>query len=199
MSCVEKATISGVAAGGGAEELPFGMTSKLKSSDSAGPKSKGESKPETVIDGGGGDSESAHDSRSWSTVDEDDEDDATSSDSADVDVKDKLEEILEEKVVEPEPWNCVGIKAWDWAPSNQSACFVCNMKILKHEFRMDHRLKQSEALADQKRFHGHCVAGIPPDTRIRDIAVVRGFICDPTLAIDATPKLQEVLDILVSL
>jgi hypothetical protein len=188
LSCVTRAATRGKD-GGDREELPFGMTAKLKSSGSYPLKAH---KLEKALDGGGGGDtdSSANDSRrSWPS---DDDDDCESDPSP--------EEKIDEAVVEPAPeaWNCVGIKNWSWAPSSQAACIVCGNKILKHEFRMDYRLKESTNLGDQKRFHGTCAAGIPAATRARDIRLVRGFIVDPALGPDATLKLQEVLDLLLA-
>ena len=44
---------------------------------------------------------------------------------------------------EAEPWNCVGIKAWDVAPSSRSKCFICDESIKKDKFRLDFRVKVS--------------------------------------------------------
>ena len=123
--------------------------------------------------------------RSWSSQSQPHDDDGSS---------DGPEAVPEPEPVEPH--NCVGIKAWDLAASNMSKFFVCNATILKGTFRMDYRFNISTRLRDQKRFHPFCAAGIPVVSRARDLRVLRRWLEDPTLQIEAQPVVRVTIGLL---
>ena len=75
-----------------------------------------------------------------------------------------------------EPWNVVGIKSWDVAPTGQAVCWWCKAKIDKGSVRFDYRLKATKLLSDQRRFHPRCIKDCPAETRARDIRYVKHML-----------------------
>ena len=93
--------------------------------------------------------------------------------------------------VEDEPWNAMGVKAWDIAPPRARVlCCVCNLKIVAGLVRIDYRFRVSNDLRDQRRCHAGCVGTVSIETRNRDGRVVRQWLRDDALE----PRVGEGLE-----
>ena len=97
----------------------------------------------------------------------------------------------------PEPWNCVGLKCWDIAPSKGagSVCAMCNSPIERGSYRLDYRFKISKKLGDQRRIHPHpkCTAKLPIQSRDRDLKFLQQAINDDSTAAADKAMLRSVL------
>ena len=101
-----------------------------------------------------------------------------------------------------EPWNAIGLKAWDHAPARRNTkavCLVCEGCFEPGELRMDYRTKISNSLRDQRRFHPRCINRIPDATRKRDLKVLQSWLKAAGLSAKDTEIMQEAMAALKAL
>ena len=90
----------------------------------------------------------------------------------------------------------VGVKGYDKAPTGRAVCWLCGVPIPAGSWRLDYRFRASRQLSHQRRIHAHCAGRLPASSREHDITVVRRFLEAPGLEGDASPFLENVLELL---
>jgi hypothetical protein len=172
--------------GASEDALPFGLTlgpvAKRASSSVAPERSEGAGfAPGDALES---DEDSARDlevARSWSSEAGSEPEDSSAAESS-----------AHSDAVEDEPWNAMGVKAWDTAPPRARAlCCVCNLKIVAGLARIDFRFKVNDDLRDQRRCHAGCIGTVSTATRNRDRRVVRQWLRDGALEQRARESLEE--------
>ena len=99
-------------------------------------------------------------------------------------------------VLEPAPWNAVGLKTWAKAATNRTTCCFCKLAIPKGSVWFSYRFKMTHQLSDQLRLHSGCPAEMPAGTRARDINVLHVWLADPALDADAKSHSEVALAML---